>query len=66
MYGALQGSCLGPLIYTDDLPLPLKSSKVNIPADDTAISFFSDFIHTINNAVNEDLMLLKTTDICDR
>ena len=29
-------------------------------ADDTIISFSSNSIYTINNAVNEDLMLLKT------
>ena len=48
------------LIYLSDLPLSLKSSKVNMFADDATISLSSNSTHTINNAVNEGLMLLKT------
>ena len=33
---------------------------MNIYADDTIISFSANSIYTINNAVNEDVMLLKT------
>ena len=33
---------------------------VNMYADDTIISFSANSIYTINNAVNEDLTLLKT------
>ena len=58
-YVVPQGSCLGPLLFLiciNDLPL----SKVNMYADDTIISFSANSIYTINSAVNEDLMLLKT------
>ena len=48
------------LIYINDLPLSFKFSKMNMYADDTIISFSANSIYTINNAVNEDLMLLKT------
>ena len=47
-------------IYINDLPLSLKFSKVNMYADDTIISFSTNSIYTVNNAINEDLMLLKT------
>ena len=47
-------------MYINDLPLSLKFSKVNMYADDTIIFFSANSIYTINNAVNEDLMLLKT------
>ena len=62
-YGAPQGSCLGLLlflIYVNDLTLSLKSSKVNMFADDIIISFSSNSTHTINNAVDEHLMVQKT------
>ena len=47
-------------IYKNDILLSVKSSKVHMYADNTIIFFSSNAIYIIINAVNEDLMLLKT------
>ena len=62
-FGIPQKSCLGPLlfmIYINDLPRVLQSTKVTMYADDTIISFSSKSIAEIHETVNSDLKRLQT------
>ena len=61
--GALQGSCLGPLLfimYFNDLHLQMKHCDVNMYADDKILIFALDSVTHINDCVNEDLSNLKS------
>ncbi len=51
---------LSSLFYINGLHLSLKYSEVNMYADDTSISFSSEFIPVINECVNSDILCLKT------
>ena len=48
------------LVYINDITLSLWSSKVNMYASNIMISFSSNSLCTINKAVSEDLLFLKT------
>ena len=60
--GVPQGSILGPLlfiIYCNDLPKALKSTKCILYADDTTIFYSSDDMNTLYNTMNSELELLS-------
>ena len=56
-----QGSCLGPLlfvVYITDLPRAIKNPTTSMYADDTSLCFKSKDLFQINEALNENLLLL--------
>ncbi len=60
--GVLQGSCLGPLlfsIFTNDLPLILNYASIAMYADDSTIHLAASIPSDLEKVLNEELVLIR-------